>query len=68
MLAATGQSEMGSIDIIKPLSSVIISAINKSQQHQEKNSWEYKKITLWLLGEKQICCLCAMQHLNDILN
>ena len=31
---------MGSIDMIKPLSTVLRSAVNKSQQHQEKNSWE----------------------------
>ena len=39
-LRATFQYYMGSIDIIKPLTSVLISAINKSQQHHEKNSWE----------------------------
>ena len=31
----------GSIDIIKPLSTVLSSAVNKSQLHQEKNSWEH---------------------------
>ena len=28
---------MGSIDIIKPLATVLSSAVNKSQHHQEKN-------------------------------
>ena len=34
---------MGLIDIIKPLSTLLSCAVNKSQQHQEKNSegrWE----------------------------
>ena len=31
---------MGLIDMIKPLSTVQSSAVNKSQQPQEKNSWE----------------------------
>ena len=31
---------MASIDIIKPLSTVLSSALNKFQQHQEKNYWE----------------------------
>ena len=45
---------MGSIDIIKPLSTVLSSAINKSQQHQEKNSWEDQESNPGLLGEKQV--------------
>ena len=32
---------MGLIDIIKPLFTVLSSAVNKSQQHQEKNSCEH---------------------------
>ena len=43
---------MGSIDIIKLMSPVLSSAINKFQQRQEKNSWE---LILWLLGAKQEC-------------
>ena len=43
---------MGLIDMIKPLSTVLSSAINKSQQHQEKNSWERREsnpvLTLYL--------------------
>ena len=37
-LLATSQYLMGLIDIIQPLPSVWSSAIDKSQQHQEKNS------------------------------
>ena len=53
---------MGSIDIIKPLSTVIISAINKSHQHQEKNYWEGWESNPGLLGKKQVCYLCALFH------
>ena len=35
---------MGSIDIIKPLSTVLSSAINKYQQHQEKKNWNTPRI------------------------
>ena len=31
---------MGSVDIIEPLSTILSSAVNLTQQHQEKNSWE----------------------------
>ena len=44
---------MGSIDIIKLLSTALSSAVNKSEQHQEKNSWEYRVSNPGLLGEKQ---------------
>ena len=44
---------MGSIDIIKPQSSVLSSAVNKSQQYQEKNSWECRKSNLGQLGAKE---------------
>ena len=57
---------MGSIDIIKPMSSVLSSALGKSQQHQEKNSWECRESNLGLLGEKQVCYLCAMQPLLSL--
>ena len=33
------RSNIGSIDISKPLSTVLSSAVDKSQQHQEKNYW-----------------------------
>ena len=59
---------MGSIDIIKPLSNVLSSAINKSHEHQEKNTLECRELNLGLLGEKQVCYLCAMQSplvMND---
>ena len=49
---------MGLIDIINPLSAVLGSAVNESQQHQEKNYWESRKSSL---GEKQVCYLCALQ-------
>ena len=52
---------MGTIDIIKRLSTLISSAVNKSQQHQDKNSWECRESNPGLLGEKQVCHLCAMQ-------
>ena len=53
---------MGSIDIIKRLSTVRGSAINKSQQHHEKNYWEHQESNPGLLlGELQVCYLCAMQ-------
>ena len=54
---------MGSIDIIKPLSTVLSSAANKSQQHLEKNSWEHRELYLGLWGEKHVCYLCVMYPL-----
>ena len=44
---------MGLIDIIKPLSTVLSSAVNKSQQHQKKNSLERQGLNLGLQGAKQ---------------
>ena len=52
---------MGSIDIFKPLSIVLSSAVKS--QHQEKNSWECQELSSGLLGEKQVRYLCAMQPL-----
>ena len=52
---------MGSIDIIKPLSTVPSSTFNKSQQHQVNNSWEPRELNPGLLGERQVCYLCPMQ-------
>ena len=52
---------MGSIYIIKPMSTVLSSVVNKSKQHQEKNSWERQELNPELKGEKQECYLCAMQ-------
>ena len=46
---------MGSIDNIKPQ----CTAVNKSQQHHEKISWELRESNPGLLGEKQVCHLCA---------
>ena len=44
---------MGSIDIINPLFTALGIVVNKSQQHQEKISWEHRELNLGLLGEKQ---------------
>ena len=53
---------MASSDIIKSLSTVLISAIYKSQQHQEKNSCERRDSNLGgLQGEKQVCYICVMR-------
>ena len=52
---------MGSIDIVKPLSTVLSSAGYKSQQHQEKNYWECRESNLGPLGAKQECYHCARQ-------
>ena len=35
---------MGSIYIIKPLSTVVSGSVNQSQQHEEKNSWKTPSI------------------------
>ena len=51
---------MASIYIVKPLSSVQSNVVIKSQQHQQKNSWERRELNPRLLGEKQLCDLCAM--------
>ena len=52
---------MGLIDIIMLLSTIQSSVANKSQQHQEKISWERQELNPGLIGEKQVCYLCAMQ-------
>ena len=52
---------MGLIDIIKPMSTVLSSVVNKSPQDQEKNSNEHQESNPGQQGEKQVCCLCAMQ-------
>ena len=46
---------MGSIDIFKHLSILLGSAVNKSQQNQEKNYWECQESNLEPLGAKQEC-------------
>ena len=51
---------MVSIDIIKPLSNVLRSAVKKSQHYQEKNTWERQELNLRLLGEEQVCYLHAI--------
>ena len=57
---------MGSIDIGKPLSTALSSAVHKSQQHQDKNSWERWVSNPGLMGEKQECYLCAMQPPHSV--
>ena len=52
---------MGQFDIINPLLTVLSSAINTSQQHQEKNYWERQELNPGLLGEKQLYQICGMQ-------
>ena len=46
---------MSSIDIIKPLSTVLSSAVNTSNQHQDKNSLTRQELNLEMLGEMQEC-------------
>ena len=58
---------MGSIYITKPLSTVLSSAINKYQEHQEKYSLECQESNLGLLGEKQVCYLGTMQNPHLVL-
>ena len=61
---------MGSIDIIKPLSTVLSKAVNKSLQHwinffqidSQKKFLECGESNLGLLGEKRECYLCATLH------
>ena len=47
--------------MIKPLSTVLSSAVNKSKQHQDKNSWEHRESNPGPLGEYQKCNFCARQ-------
>ena len=42
------------------------SAVNKPQQYQEKILWECQESNLGLLGEKQVCYLCAMKRNHKI--
>ena len=55
---------MGSIDMTKPMSAALSSAVNKSPQQQESNSWERRELNPGLLGEKH---LIAMQSLGPKL-
>ena len=53
---------------MKPLPTVLSSAINKSQHHQEKNSWQCRELNPGLMAEKQVSSLCAMQpHSADFV-
>ena len=51
---------MGTIVIIKTLSTALSSVVKKSQ-YQEKNSWEHRESNPGMLGQKQVRYLCAMQ-------
>ena len=51
---------MSLINNFKPLSIAQSSAANRSQQHQEKNSWKCQESNPGLLSEKLVCYLCAM--------
>ena len=44
------------------MSNVLSSAVNRSQQHQEENSWERLESNLGLLGKKQECHLKCDAH------
>ena len=50
---------MGSMDIIKPLSTVLSSVIDKSNQHQDKVN-KFRESNPGQLGEKRERYLCAM--------
>ena len=50
---------MGLMDIIKPLSTVQSSGVQRSQQNEEKR--EHRESNPGLLSEKQECHFCAMQ-------
>ena len=52
---------MGLVDIIKPLSTVLSSAVNKYKQNQDKKSWECRESNPVLLDTKQVCHLHTMQ-------
>ena len=54
------------IEGIKPLSTVLIRAVNKSQQHQEKNSWERQESNLELPDGKRNYHLFAMLPRNKV--
>ena len=57
---------MSLIDIIKPLSTVLSSVVNKSQQHQEKIYWESRELNPGLLGEKQYATSLLFQSPREI--
>ena len=48
------------INFRENMSTVASSAANRTQKHQEKNSWHRRELNPRLLGEKQVCHLCAM--------
>ena len=60
---------MGSIDIIKPLFTVLSSDINESQQHQEKNSWKPQESNpgLWMCSQNTIHLCYADPYLANLI-
>ena len=44
---------MGLIDIIKPLSTVLNSAVNKSRNIKKNNSWKYRESNLGAAGSEE---------------
>ena len=52
------------IDIFKPLSTVLSDAVTKSHNIKRKihGSWECGELSPGLLGEKQVCYLCAVRQ------
>ena len=59
--ATISQQQMGLIEIITSLCTVLGSATNKFQQYLEKNCRECRETNPELLGEKQVSYLYAMQ-------
>ena len=61
---------MGSIDIIKPLSTVLSSAVNKSWEHRESNQGllgaKYDTSVLYSLPILDQLGLCRVKNLHDM--
>ena len=58
---------MASIDIIKSLSTVLSSAVNKPQQHKEKNLRNPENVTWGCWVRSKLCYLRAIQF-NSTFN
>ena len=58
---------MGSIDIIKHLSTILSRVVSKSQQHQDKNSWESRESNLGQLVENATSVLYSSFQSTKIL-
>ena len=59
-LVSNSQYKMGFVYIIKPLSTVLSCASNKSQQQQEKNSWDHQESNpgSWVGSKNATTVLC----------